>query len=199
MFGSSDENDQQQEQEQQQQRRTGQQNQEQIKKLRNEMTSKVNSVKSDMKQLHNSIEQLNQRIDELEGQIESVDTQDEYKVSKLEDDMSQTERELRNSISAIRSRQNNLEDLVENEYKPQLEREQSILGELKQMMKNIRDRLGTYGNIQDTVRTATHDIDRMKAELDTKVGHTELEEFQQETREDIQRLKSRIERLEEQF
>jgi chromosome segregation ATPase len=89
-----------------------------------ELQQQLDDTNRQIEQLNDQIQQMQQDLNEMQQSILTVKKEEEQLAQHLRDNFDNRERSLRASMRAIRDRQSQLENKVENEYQQQLEREQ---------------------------------------------------------------------------
>ena len=148
-------------------------------------------------EVESQLKRLEEEISGFDEEIDSLEKNKNYSVDKLEREMDEMKEEIKNSIHSIRNRQTELEAKVNDEYRPELEKEQELLNKIMDTMQYIQDRLTAYGRIKKKLMSTMERVDELETDIKGKVGQSEFEDFRARTREQIKRLKSQFEMLEE--
>jgi len=128
-----------------------------------ELQQQLDDTNRQIAQLNDQIQQMQQDLNEMQQSILTVKKEEEQLAQHLRDNFDNRERSLRASMRSIRDRQSQLENKVENEYQPQLEREQQLMEQLKDSIGYIRGRLASYQRLREKIDNIFNDIDDLSA------------------------------------
>ncbi len=161
-----------------------------------EMEKRIHGLEDRMNQVESKLSKLRDKLDEVGSKMDSLlGSSDPKNLIHLEKMVEEFEKSMRRSVSAIRRRQKDLEMKVNKKYVPRLEKEEGLLKDLKQGIKEVRDRLTTYGRMQQKLHKLYEQMDKLETEVIGKLGRTEFEEHKREMDENIRRLKSQLDML----
>ncbi len=159
----------------------------------------LNSAESFVEQLKSNFDNMKEKVDYLDShlgdQLEKVERDEEYSFQKVEHELDDFEKEVSTAVKAVRDRQSRLEKMIDEKYKPEVEREKKLLENIMDSMRYIQDRLTAYGRIRKDNEMLKEKVEEIESEVKGKVDTSEFDRFKRMTREQIKRLKSRFDLL----
>lgn len=146
---------------------------------RRDQESRLGGLEDRVSQLESKMSKIDDRLKNIDRKLSSTSS------NSSRNDSGRSQREGRRDLSYKKSKINHSQDVIE----------ETLLRDVKKGIREVKDRLTTYGKMQQQLHKLYEKVDQLETEIVGKVGRTEFEEHKREMDENIRRVKSQLDML----